>query len=754
MQIDYGSVCSGIEAATAAWEPLGMTPAWFAEIEPFPSAVLAHHYPQVHNHGDMTKLGALVLAGKIDAPDVLVGGTPCFTAGAMVLCEDGYRPIETIAPGDLVVTHTGQLKPVLRIGTKQADVGLLKAVGLPFGITTTAGHPFLAVNFRMQSTKRNNAYALIEHCGEPEWVKASDMPGLNWCALTDSFAKPSRPIPGCFSPDKVMRIAGMYLGDGYTRNWTGKNKKALVLCLNPSKADLLQSWLPGIGSYAPEVRGSVKVTINNTILAEWLAEEFGQLAHGKRIPAWALSHDFSADLLQGYIDTDGGLCGNGFVSNTISKALAYGVADIAGRNGYVSAVSFVKTANNCTIEGRTINQSDYWSVKSVFENLSKKSRVRHGYRLRRVQSFTPCGSDTVYNIEVTDDHSYVVNGALVHNCQAFSVAGMRQGMLDPRGALTIKYVELADAVDHVRTARGDDECVVVWENVPGVLSDKGNAFGCFLGALAGEDSELFPSGKRWQDAGCVYGPKRTVAWRILDAQYFGLAQRRRRVFVVASARRGFDPVAVLFEREGVRRDTAPRRGEGQDVTGTLAGGARKDGGYSTDDIPMIAPALRAQAQSSHRADSEALIAVSAYGGGRTSGTMCITGEITHTLKAEGFDGSEDGTGRGQPIVAAFAENSRAELRYEDGDGEITGSLSGGGGKAGQGMPAAQVGASVRRLTPVECERLQGFPDGYTLIPWRGKRATDCPDGPRYKAIGNSKAVPVVRWIGLRLLEQL
>ena len=151
-------------------------------------------------------------------------------------------------------------------------------------------------------------------------------------------------------------------------------------------------------------------------------------------------------------------------------------------------------------------------------------------------------------------------------CQAFSVAGMRAGLEDPRGKLTIKFVELADAIDHVRTARGDDECITWWENVPGVLSDKGNAFGCFLGALVGESSALQPSGGRWTDAGCVYGPQRTAAWRVLDAQYFGLAQRRRRVFVVASARRGFDPAAVLFESEGLRRDTPPRREAGKGFT--------------------------------------------------------------------------------------------------------------------------------------------------------------------------------------------
>ena len=398
-------------------------------------------------------------------------------------------------------------------------------------------------------------------------------------------------------------------------------------------------------------------------------------------------------------------------------------------------------------------------------------------------------------------------------CQAFSVAGMRAGLDDPRGQLTIKYVELADAVDHVRAARGEAECIVVWENVPGVLSDKGNAFGCFLGALVGESDALQPSGGKWTDAGCVYGPKRTAAWRVLDAQYFGLAQRRRRVFVVASARAGFDPAAVLFEREGVRRDTAPRRSAGQDVAGTL--NARTDGGG----FPGTDEACSGYVQP-----------VTAYGGGRTSGpvdvaaclvakgqkcdfevetfcvhgtqdpcvsdkafalgrnhgqenavfaiqagalrtnplsgpdgvgvqadhaytlearaevqAVCVTGDITHT------DGSEDGSGRGQPIVSVALRGREGGATAELGD-DLAGCLrasTGGGDK-----PHALVRSVVRRLTPTECERLQGFPDSWTMIPWRGKPAEECPDGPRYKAIGNSKAVPVVRWIGMRIQREL
>jgi DNA (cytosine-5)-methyltransferase 1 len=162
-------------------------------------------------------------------------------------------------------------------------------------------------------------------------------------------------------------------------------------------------------------------------------------------------------------------------------------------------------------------------------------------------------------------------------CQAFSVAGLRNSLDDARGNLSLTFVGIGNAIDHVRSVRSDAPAIIFWENVPGVLSTKDNAFGCFLGALAGEDEPIIPSGEKWTNAGCVYGPQRAVAWRLLDAQYFGVAQRRRRVFVVASARADFDPAKILFEFDSVRRDTAPSREAGK----AIASGARTGAAVSS-----------------------------------------------------------------------------------------------------------------------------------------------------------------------------
>lgn len=415
-------------------------------------------------------------------------------------------------------------------------------------------------------------------------------------------------------------------------------------------------------------------------------------------------------------------------------------------------------------------------------------------------------------------------------CQAFSVAGLRNSLDDARGNLSLTFVGIANAIDHVRSVRRDDPAIIFWENVPGVLSTKDNAFGCFLGALAGEDDPVTCPDGKWPTAGVVVGQKRAVAWRVLDAQYFGVAQRRRRVFVVASARDDFDPAAVLFEFDGVRRDTAPSREAGQEPatgpasgldvshTGTLTAGFGKLGAPEIDAytaIPVISPCLETQAGGLRQPCTQAYVAQPITFGmdGDVMGDVMETittreGNISDTAHAvmqptyaiqdvrpiekmqNGRGWNDDGTaytvdthatqGVAQPIAWDEELNPSVDIAgtllrggaggRHDGVMQPIGCFKGGQGSAAGGIgydehiaptlsaadsgsnrtPALMQGMAVRRLTPVECERLQGFPDGYTNIPWRKK--DESPDGPRYKALGNSWAVPVVAWIGKRINE--
>ncbi|MGL5775627.1 MAG: DNA cytosine methyltransferase [Aeromonas veronii] len=249
----------------------------------------------------------------------------------------------------------------------------------------------------------------------------------------------------------------------------------------------------------------------------------------------------------------------------------------------------------------------------------------------------------------------------------------------------------------------------------------------------------------------MLGPQRAIAWRILDAQHFGVAQRRRRVFVVASAREGFDPAKVLFECEGLRRDSAPSR-EARENPAASAGAGFKVGSHWDGDgyaHPTLSQShntggIGASNQELFSQRGAGLVPVGSGAddnqgqAGHLIPLATSTGHISHCLNTGGMGRIDCET---ETMVVHGTQDPDTNL-------ELAHTL---GRNQGQENAVFSGVMAVRRLTPVECERLQGFPDGHTDVPYRGKPAAD---GPRYKAIGNSMAVPCMRWIGERIQQHL
>ncbi len=323
-------------------------------------------------------------------------------------------------------------------------------------------------------------------------------------------------------------------------------------------------------------------------------------------------------------------------------------------------------------------------------------------------------------------------------CQSFSVAGLRKGLEDPRGNLALVYCGILDRFKPKW---------FVWENVPGVLSSNGGRdFGSFLGAVA----EL------------GYG----FAYRVLDAQYFGVAQRRRRVFVVGCLGDWRSAAEVLFEPESLCGNPAPSREKGKEVARNF--------------IPSVANCLETTSHDYSRADGFNMIAKpialaentigrqpqnGGNGDGFTVGgpmyTLNATGvhgvaqpipygvgelpDTAHCLRsgASKADKHESTTYIAQPTVLMDQGGSVMSVLEDGTVGTLRRETHG-------HEPVVMQQMAVRRLTPVECERLQGFPDNYTNITWR--KQPESPDGPRYKALGNSMAVPVMAWIGRRIAD--
>ena len=303
-------------------------------------------------------------------------------------------------------------------------------------------------------------------------------------------------------------------------------------------------------------------------------------------------------------------------------------------------------------------------------------------------------------------------------CQSFSVAGKRLGMDDPRGNLALHYLRVVGAVR---------PRWFLYENVPGLLSsNEGDDFAIFLGEVAK----------------LGYG----FAYRVLDAQHFGVPQRRRRVFVVGCADGDWrSAAAVLYDAKSLQGDLTSSRQKGEEDSTLASFGLTNESRSVGRGIDESKPAGSLTAGMYHHASiNNQCLGTNGHLIMEKKGIIHAE-KIGPTMGASGPPYSRTGNQRVE--AEALVVQQGVDLFNQELTGDLHCPLRTAGG---HGAPAMMEGSIVRRLTPLECERLQGFPDDYSKIPWKGKPAEECPDSHRYKALGNSMAVPVMRWLGERI----
>ena len=789
----YVSIFSGIEAATVAWQPLGWEPLAFSEIDPFPSTVLQHHYPDIPNLGDITKIDWNPYKGQAD---LVVGGSPCFPAGTLILTSEHLKPIEEIKVGDMVLTHRNRWRRVTATGSKIADTIVLRGNGVS-SLECTPNHPFYA----RTRVHRESGYG-YEY--KQEWIPATDMVGRQWLNMNAA----TEPLPVPALPD------GVSLTEPFLR--------------------LIGTWLSlGQSSSLPAFR------FDSQSINRWVMKQFG--GKEKHIPSWVygLSENLRISLLEGYFQRMDSVR---YAQPCSGMQLLVGMKILAAGAGYRSSILYE--------ENPSIHSTGTYRIKFNTSPIDSDDFDDDGYWGRVNEKTVGRSNVLVYNLEVEDDHSYVAAGIAVHNCQSFSVAGKREGLAGASGLM----------FEYIRAVRELRPRWFVWENVPGAFtSERGEAYRQLLSEMDALgyglawrvlDAQFFGVAQRRERVFLVGSlgtmrcaevlfERESLSWdhqssrqkrQALAEEAQGCVgeadhdsgcltpgeTQSRRVYPTS----GVYPTLSTREKSGQNQESVFTQ-FGDDVAGTLT--ARYDSSpcvdrganVVVDERDKVFLCQTAQTGSNgklvkqddvmntlDRTNSTAVAALDfkvkpvafLYNQGAKARSLGIS-EISPTLKTD------------HNPAAAFASNQRDEVRELEvagalaaqpgikqqtyicrADGQANAMTSvdmaptltshakkdppliypaedsiGEGALIQRDMSATlsthniqtpitggreKRGLTVRRLTPRERERLQGFPDDYTDIPYRNKE--HAPDGPRYKALGNSMAVPVMRWIGERI----
>lgn len=579
------SLFDGSGGFSLAGRMVGIEPVMASEVKPYPVAVTRSRFPKMKHLGSVTE----IKGDEIEPVDVVTFGSPCFPEGTLVLTKTGYEPIENIRVGDEVFTHKGNWKPVSAVGYKHSRTVRMK--GNHYGLIATPNHPFYSA---VQGKVWNgNGYTKTLEC-VGEWRPAEEMQGRRW-AIPNHILGVEIPKIECTSakgnrPPKInedlMYVLGRYLGDGWLRDGQRPNRPAgqtwgqIFICANHKKADFLEEQMRKVfdgnsAMYRIKERTVEKIRVSNTALCKWIKKNFGQKATGKTIPSWVfcMSESMRTALLQGYLDSDGyHVKENSWKITTVSKKLAHSVRLLGETLGYSTTVYAVDVEKTKMIEGRLVQQNTQY-VASL-SNEKRKTGIKDGihtwYKCRSVEPYSE--EQKVYNITVDDDHSYVVEGFVVHNCQNLSMAGNRKGLEGDQSKLLYEAIRI---IKEMRKAtNGLYPTFAVWENVFGAFSsNRGEDFRAVLQEFIqiAEPTAIMPPVPKggWSYADCYRGDGWSLAYRTVDAQYWGVPQRRRRIYLVLDLG-GECASEILFNSKSLLWHTSQSREAWQSVAGDTA----------------------------------------------------------------------------------------------------------------------------------------------------------------------------------------
>lgn len=532
--LTLGSLFDGLGGWQIAAVRANVTPLWSSEIEKFPLALTKVRFPDTKQLGDITKIDG----SQIEPVDILTMGSPCFVAGTKVYTVDGFRGIETLKIGDLVLSHNGEFHTVTDTMEHVDSVGTVKIMGA-MPITCTDNHPFYCRE--VKRVRQGSKYKRV--LGEPIWVKAKDLTPNHYIKYVIPSGTTSE------ITEEEAWLMGRYTADGYINNTqrsgrpVGQKNHKTIFCVGKRKIDEFRKHLDQYHACIKNDRTVYKAEIVDVRLMG-LCSLCGRGALNKIVPDIIINapKNIGEAFLDGYLSGDGYYVQstNGWSATTVSENLTLSIQMLVAKLYKTRCKAYrVEVSPTTVIEGRTVNQHTQYGIR-FFKDHRRQDHcmidetgmwipVKEGFKESNYQT-------VVYNIEVDGTHTYNVQGLAVHNCQNLSVSGNRKGLAGNESCLFREGIRIAREMR--KATNGAYPRYLVWENVPGAFStNKGADFRAVLEEITEAEIPMPRSGK-WATAGLVRSPKCTVGWRTLDAQYWGVAQRRRRIFLVADYRDG------------------------------------------------------------------------------------------------------------------------------------------------------------------------------------------------------------------------